>query len=841
MSRLFPWARRAFMPVALLACVALNPHLAGSAPLSVHPALKNVRAGEAISERFMSRDSRGGVLVDLILEGDVSAEALRSRGIEVNTRVGRFLTARCPLPLLSQLLNLPGIERVQVAERCTPNLDRSADDVRVTAVRTLPPPAFSGQTGAGVLVGVVDTGIDYGHGDFQKPDGTTRLVSIWDQTAGAGPPPPAGFTYGAEWLPAAINAATSSEDDTAGHGSHVMGIAAGDGSATGNGRPAFTYVGMAPEADLCMVKTTFMTTDIVDGVHYIFQKADSLGKQAVVNLSLGTQEGPHDGTLDMDLMLDALTGPGKIIVASAGNAGEDNLHGQVNLAPATPQSMTMIVPAYTRNPGTANDFLLFSGWYESANQISLTITTPGGTTLGPVAAGTSLQNQNTVDGWLNIFNGTTFPPNGDREIYIELFDGLSTRPPKNGTWTFTFTPVSLGAPGRVDMYLYANNLGDGSQLAKWSQNVVFGGVVGSPGDADSVIAVAAHTTKACWDAVDGLSYCWNPQPTVGAIASFSSQGPRRDGVLKPDLSAPGFGVTSSLSANYPAQTALIATDGVHLNFAGTSMSAPHVTGGTALLLAQGAWANSTPSRIRSRLQRTARGDAFTGAVPNVVWGYGKLDLAAALATPMTLVVPHPAKGDVYAVGKYDSVNVAVTGFTADSINISLSQDGGASYPTALGTLYNVAPGPPGNLIFFVDNSMVTSQAKVRSVAHQGATALTAYSDSLFSIAVLSAVETETGTVALPARFALEPNMPNPFNPMTTIRFEVDRAGPVVLRVYSVSGALVRTLFQKQLPAGHYRAQWDGRDERGRPVGSAVYVYRLSAGGRDLARKMSLLK
>ena len=69
-------------------------------------------------------------------------------------------------------------------------------------------------------------------------------------------------------------------------------------------------------------KTTFQTGAIVDGVNYIFQKAASLGKQAVVNLSLGTQEGPHDGTLDMDVMLNALTGPGKIIVASAGNSGE---------------------------------------------------------------------------------------------------------------------------------------------------------------------------------------------------------------------------------------------------------------------------------------------------------------------------------------------------------------------------------------------------------------------------------------------------------------------------------------------------------------------------------------
>jgi subtilisin family serine protease len=790
-----------------------------------------------MSERFLKRGGDGGVLVDVFVEGNVTPEALRGEGLEVNSRAGRLMTVRCPLPLLSRLLNLPGIERVRVAERCKPNLDQSAPDVGVTSLRTLPPPAFTGQTGAGVLVGVVDTGIDYTHPDFQKADGTTRLVSIWDQFAPGTPPP--GFSYGAEWLPPSINAGTANEIDTEGHGSHVMGIAAGDGSATGNAQPAFTYAGVAPEADLCMVKTTFATTDIVDGVNYIFQKAASLGKQAVVNLSLGTQEGPHDGTLDMDLMLNALTGPGKIIVASAGNTGEDNLHGQLTLISGTPDSMTLVVPNYVKNAGAANDFLLFSGWYSGSSQVSLTIVTPTGITIGPVATGTNLTGQNTVDGWLNIFNGTTTPPNGDHEIYIELYDALAAQAPKSGTWTFRFTPVSIGFSGRVDMYLYANNLGNGSLLAQWNQGLAFGGVIGSPGDADSVIAVAAHTTKDCWDAIDGFNYCWNPRPPLNAIASFSSQGPRRDGALKPDLSAPGFGVTSTLSVDYIAQTALIATDGVHLNFAGTSMAAPHVAGGTALLLARSEWANATPSVIKARLKSTARSDGFTGSVPNDVWGSGKVDLNAALAIPLTLLVPHPAKGELYSYGKYDSVNVAVTGFTADSIALSLSLDGGATYPTTLGKLYNVAPGPPATLTFFVEVSMATDQAKVRAEAHHGASAMTSFSDSLFVIGIPSAVEMEATT--LPARFALSPNTPNPFNPVTTIHFALDRPGATALRVYSVSGALVRTLVEKDLPAGQYRARWDGRDGGGRPVASGVYVYRLTEGERSLSRKMSLLK
>jgi hypothetical protein len=202
-------------------------------------------------------------------------------------------------------------------------------------------------------------------------------------------------------------------------------------------------------------------------------------------------------------------------------------------------------------------------------------------------------------------------------------------------------------------------------------------------------------------------------------------------------------------------------------------------------------------------------------------------------------VPRPAKGSLYAVGRYDSVNVVVGGLTADSIVVSLSVNGGSSYPMALGTLYAVAPGPPKGLMFFVDPSMTTNQAKVRAVAHLGPTTTTTLSDSLFVIAVPSAVQAE-GTV-LPARFGLSPNTPNPFNPVTTIRFNLDRPGPATLRVYSVSGALVRTLVDKTLPVGQFRAQWDGRDEHGRPAGSGVYIYRLTEGERTLSRKMSLLK
>lgn len=830
-------ANRMIVTALVLACSSLAARAGSGEPISVDPALNDIHPGEARSERFLSRDRNGGVLVDLFVEGDVAPETLRGLGVEVNAHAGRLSTARCPMPLLARLLGTAGIDRVTVAPRCKLDLDRSALDVHANQIRSITPPTFTGQTGAGVLVGTVDTGIDTSNPDFQNADGTTRIVSIWDQTATG--TPPAGFTYGTEMTKAQIDAGTASEVDTQGHGTHVMGIAAGNGRATGNGEDPFQYVGIAPEADLCVVKTTLQSSAIVDGVSYIFQKAAALGKRAVVNLSLGTQEGAHDGSWPLDQMLSALSGPGKVLVASAGNEGASGMHGQLTLSGSTADNMTLVVPAYTPATGTGNDFFLLSGWYSSRSRITLTITTPSGARVGPLATGQNLIGQNTQDGFVDVHNGTTSSSNGTLEIFVQVYDGIATRPPGTGTWTFTFTPVFLQGGGRVDTYLYESSLGVAGPAPTWNLGLFNGGVISSPGSADSTVTVGAHATKDCWESVDGFRHCWNPLPTIGAIAPFSSQGPRRDGLLKPDLTAPGLGITASLSAEYvDADPASVATDGVHVNFAGTSMSAPHVTGATALLLARSEWAGAGPLAIRGHLQATARGDAFTGPVPNWTWGSGKLDLALTLPPPV--IVVRPSKGFLYAAGRYDSLTVTLAGFPSDSISFWFSKDGGATYPIPLGTVHGAFPvGGSATLPFFVDASMMTSQGKIRAVSRAGASTLTGLNDSLFTVGVPAGVDVDPAPAI--ARFALSPNAPNPFNPVTTIRFGLDRTGAVTLRVYDVAGTLVRTLVETSLPAGQYHAVWDGRDRAGRPVGSGVYIYRLDQSDRHIARKMSLLR
>ena len=211
------------------------------------------------------------------------------------------------------------------------------------------PPTFVGDTGQGTVVGVVDTGIDLANQDFQTIAGT-RIVDLWDQDAcptqdlngcPTQPPNSGGYTYGAECSQASINSATCGpflygatcedppdvnndnwlpEEDCDGHGTHVAGIAAANGRAAS---PTI-YIGVAPQADLVIVKSDGSLADVIDGVDYVFKVAAARGEPASVNLSLGTYEGPHDGSDMFETMLDALTGAGRLITVAAGNEATNN-------------------------------------------------------------------------------------------------------------------------------------------------------------------------------------------------------------------------------------------------------------------------------------------------------------------------------------------------------------------------------------------------------------------------------------------------------------------------------------------------------------------------------------
>ncbi len=582
------------------------------------------------------------VEVIITVERAEAIQSLRNVGVRVGSIGGEIVTGWVTPQKLSAIRQLEGVKHIAVSRlvkllqqpvRLQPHNDVSVPDTNATTLHS------SNIRGQNVVVGIIDTGIDFCHKDFRTGSGAelqSRILSIWDQTINTGSgSPPSGYSYGREWiksqieadLPSCPSAPTVSQVDSDGHGTHVAGSSAGDGSTlVGN-----TYRGMAPEADIIAVKCFpgCSYSRIIDGANYIFNKASSLGKAAVINLSLGGHWDPHDGTGALDRALDALLGPsGRAIVAAAGNEGDMTIHAQATLNTGASANITFNHPSGFEYQYFGTD--VFDFWYPGAANFCITVISPNGYSVGPVCAGQQ-QQVNTDDGLVYIANSTSGvdPFNGDREVLFWV-DGPgygATNSAAAGTWTIRVT--ASGGSGRIDGWaVYGINEFD---LPYGNTDMT----VGSPGTATKVLAVGAYTTKNSW--TDKCGRGWGTSETLQAIASFSSKGPTRDGRTKPDIAAPGTVIASVLSKDVTGTSCpngsnsplVLTSDNTYWILAGTSMATPHTAGAVALLFQQNP--NLTWIDIKNIIQSNARTDSFTGTTPNNTWGAGKLRVT--LLTP----------------------------------------------------------------------------------------------------------------------------------------------------------------------------------------------------------------
>ena len=408
-------------------------------------------------------------------------------------------------------------------------------------------------------------------------------------------------------------------NDDSGHATHVTGIAAG--SYAGN-----SYYGVASDADIVMVSYGSSNTAITDGINYIFDYAKSVGKPAVVNLSLGQHMGPHDGTSTFDKALDATVGAGRIVCGAAGNEGEYPLYSEATLAAG--ESHTFILDPSDQYYSGTKSFADF--WGDEGQKYTMQIVyldangneLAAGTSTAVATATsktTSWSNSTYASGSITAYTQmSTDATNNRGNVYLYFKNNF--KPKNNYKVGFKVTAQNAGT---IRVW------GDDYNSIYWEDGQTTHTVGEIGGTANGIITVGAFVTNR--RSGYGLT-------SVGTIATFSSKGPTSDGRMKPEITAPGACIasavpnTSAITSSGDFDEAKSATvNGTtyywgYMN--GTSMATPFVTGVVATWLQ--ANPNLTPEQIKEIMAQTAQTDSYTGTCPNNTWGYGKIDAYAGL-------------------------------------------------------------------------------------------------------------------------------------------------------------------------------------------------------------------
>lgn len=535
-----------------------------------------------------------------------------------------------------------------------------------------------GFTGKGVIVGVIDTGIDWRHDDFIKPDGASRILYLWDMTDNSfetsggkvGTRPPVvqdggargpGTLYTGKQITDALRGAdTVNSTDNFGHGTAAAGTAAGNGRATANGVPAGSYAGVAPEADLIVVKAGdcggFDDTYLL-GTHWIAQVAKQLSRPVVINHSLGAHFSAHDGGEPAEQLMNKLSGagkPGVAITVAAGNEGRYSFHGSGRFGPRRPGqadvngSQLEVVVSPQRTSGRT----WLNGYFDKGDDWGLVVRGSGNFLVDQIGRPFNLFIYKMGDEIRVQLQEGFKEPDYFKELARvilensrlagpdEKADRLWVPLPPGNYFVWGFGPTANVINGRFDLYMPFYRQGSFTIGAAKQM------MVGSPGNAANVITVGSYDFRLAWENQQGGQTIYNLP--LDAISDYSSPGGELPGGgFKPEVAAPARYTISSMSAaadpdsptcggrnmGAAAGWTAVTGDGKHMAWSGTSAAAPYTAGVIALMFQKNPRLDA--ARIKEILVRTAKhGDRFVGPVPNAEWGYGRLNPAGALtATP----------------------------------------------------------------------------------------------------------------------------------------------------------------------------------------------------------------
>jgi subtilisin family serine protease len=698
---------------------------------------------------------------------------------------------------LCRLLDLQAslIHVVELTKPIQPQLDKSIEDINAACLRKFDKPkapdgkySKDSMTGKGIIIGIVDSGIDFKSPDFIDLAGNSRILYLWDQTQNLtapvdkakwpkerkgdrdkegnvlgsdGPDGKLGdkldLGIGVEWVQSEITNEIKNapgkvtQKDEDGHGTYVAGIAAGSGAQTGcaPAKPKYRYVGVAPEADLIIVKTLKNTDGLVAALAYIsyrarISKATAAGKprRCAVNVSQGFDLGPHDGTDAVSKWINQLRDDGVVVVVSAGNNGEMQWHRRLtNPLNVGANDFTIDVPAYNQVGSAAQKSFTASLWYSKDVRLNAEVIGPSGVGGGSVVANYNGIGEGDIDdGTVTILNKRQTGDNGDKSNAINIVLRGRPGPPKvwlaQGAWILRITPANPGNNNKatdLDLWIVQQTLGDVTKRPT-VQNSDLKNTVEEPGNASGAITVAAHTTKNAW-VKDCVGNNVNKgAPPIGQIAPYSGRGPGR-GPHTPDISAPGSWIAATRSRDInPALPYDLGDDEQHIVAEGTSAAAPHVAGAAALYLQK--YPDVDAVQVRTALSSTASNPngGGGGAFDADTWGGGKLNVFNALKKePKKAAFFRPRGGDVWVAASTKPIEVELlVNAPLDSILLEYSVDDGAHW-ASIATVTDSTLNQITDTYWLVPN-LVTSLARIRCTAWAGCNNDTLIVSDRFAIA-----------------------------------------------------------------------------------------------------------
>lgn len=638
------------------------------------------------------------VLAFVTLHDGYNADDLHARGIKVENQRGNIALAWVDAVDILGIRDELSVKRISLGDDVKPLLDKAREITHVDEIQQGTDPVLGrAYTGKGVVVGLLDTGLDPNHVNFKDAEGNNRVKIAWE-TQGKG------FASATYSTPEEV-ARMTTDDANETHGTHVLGIMAGSFNGKGTtaiynkfGRPQKSstalnpYYGVAYDADIAAMAGTLSVPNITLAAEKILEFANQQGKPAIINFSLGTNIGPHDGTSDLNLYL-AEIGKEAIICMSSGNEGGSHVS-LVKTGTAGDNAMRFFVSR------TATSTDAIDIWSSDGTPVKISFVAYNKNT-GEIDYSfdvTEPMAQKVITGSYYTAAGYIHDEKFDKAFGTKGAVFLSSEiDPNSGRYHFKSNPQTAGGnSGYYPGYIVEVPTGKTVYAYSQSQGIVSNGVAGySDGNdemsvsdmscGDNILCVGSFNSRVKWPAISAsgaaTEYWYNGEPQVNEVSDFSSYGTLPNGQALPHILGPGQGLISSYSKYYIEShsneviSASAEADGRKSYWAvaqGTSMSSPFVAGTIAL------WAEANPDitidDVKRVLKATAVNDEYTAALP-ARSGYGKLDALAGLKEVLGLnsvgnIAIDDVDDKVLITAQGDgSFNIAVPGASAVSAQL----------------------------------------------------------------------------------------------------------------------------------------------------------------------------